>query len=299
MEGCSRRHAAAPRRTSGASTSAPPPSPACAPCSPLRRPGAQGLRHGGGRTASARINHVRYRASRWRCRAIPRRRAARPMRSSSVRVPEPPPMPSARWRPTPELHPTPRHAALAREQRPLRHVRIRRGPPPRPTSSSGEYEVGMQDHKFLGLESPSRCPAAGGVDPSRHPVAARDQGQVAESLGLAREGAPHARRRGRRVRRARGPLDADPRLHARPAHEPSAADGLQPRGVLLRPRPPPPVHHALRARRHARRAPGLRTRADRARRRRLRLELDRGVRQRRLLRRRPLRAARASTPRLQ
>ena len=62
-------------------------------------------------------------------------------------------------------------------------------------------------------------------------------------------------------------------LHTEPAGE----DGLQPRGVVLRPRPPAPGADAVRARRDARRATSS-TCAPRiaARRRRLRLELDRG-----------------------
>ena len=67
----------------------------------------------------------------------------------------------------------------------------------------------------------------------------------------------HARGRRRRVRRARGRLDADPRLPARAAHRPAGEDGLRARGVVLRPRPPPPGADALRARRDARRPAAL------------------------------------------
>src|SRR5437764_11448014 len=95
----------------------------------------------------------------------------------------------------------------------------------------------------------------------RHAVAARRSRPAGpEPRPAAREGEADARRRRRRLRRARGPLDADPRLHARAAHGPPGEDGLQPRGVVLRPRPSPPVPDALRARRHARRPPRLRAR---------------------------------------
>ena len=136
----------------------------------------------------------------------------------------------------------------------------------------------MQDQAFLGPESGLAVPdGEGGVDLY---IATQwlhvDQGQVAESLGLPPE----------KVRLTLGGVggafggreDLSMQVHAcmLALHTGAAGeDGLQPRGVLLRPRPPPPVHDALRARRHPRRAPRLRARADRARRRRLRLELDR------------------------
>ena len=103
----------------------------------------------------------------------------------------------------------------------------------------------MQDQAFLGPESGLAVPdGEGGVDLY---IATQwlhvDRDQLArEPRPAAGEGAAHAGRRRRRVRRPRGPLDADPRVPARAAHRPAGEDGLQPRGVVLRPRPPPPVH---------------------------------------------------------
>ena len=187
----------------------------------------------------------------------------------------------------PELHPdTPDTPRLHGDGNVLRHVRINHGDPDATADVvvSGEYEVGMQDQAFLGPESGLAVPdGEGGVDLY---IATQwlhvDRDQVAASLGLPPE----------KVRLTLGGVggafggreDLSMQIHAcmLALHTGApGADRLQPRGVLLRPRPPPPVHDALRARRHARRAPGLRARADRPRRRRLRVELDRRVRQRR------------------
>ena len=159
----------------------------------------------------------------------------------------------------------------------------------------------MQDQAFLGPGVRARGAGRGRRRGPlhRHPVAAR-RPRPARRLArpAAREGAARARRRRRRVRRPRGPLDAGPRLPARAPHRPSGEDDVRARGVVLRPHPPPPRADALRAPRHARRQARRRARADPARRRRLRVELDRGVLERRLVRvralRRPERAA--STP---
>ena len=96
----------------------------------------------------------------------------------------------------------------------------------------------------------------------------------------AGQGAAHARRGRRRVRRAGGPVDARARLPARAAHWQAGEDVLQPRGVVLRPRPPAPGPAALRARLPPRRRPRLRAGQDLARRRRLRLEQLGGRRER-------------------
>ena len=77
-------------------------------------------------------------------------------------------------------------------------------------------------------------------------------------------------------------VDAGPRVPARAPHRPPGEDGLRPRGVVLRARPPPPGRMRYEHGATTRRAPRLRPRADRARRRRLRVELDRRVRQRRV-----------------
>ena len=125
-----------------------------------------------------------------------------------------------------------------------------------------------------------------------HPVAARGPrpggGGARPAAG---QGALHAGRRRRRVRRARGRVDADPRLPARAAHEPAGEDGLRARGVVLRPRPPPPGADALRARRVRRRAAGVHPRPDPAGRRRLRLLLQRRRLQRGVVRARAVRRA--------
>ena len=114
----------------------------------------------------------------------------------------------------------------------------------------------MQDQAFLG--------PGGGAGRARRedggvelyvadPVAAR---RPRPGRGLPRpaagEGAPHPRRRRRRLRRPRGREPADPRLPAGAAHRPAGEDGLRPRGVLLRPRPPAPGE-ASGIRHHARR----------------------------------------------
>ena len=84
------------------------------------------------------------------------------------------------------------------------------------------------------------------------------------------------RRRRRRVRRARGPVDADPLGVARTAREPAGEDGLQPRGVVHRARAPALGSHLGGAPGDARRPPRLCPHEHPARRRRVRLELDRG-----------------------
>ncbi len=152
----------------------------------------------------------------------------------------------------------------------------------------------MQDQAFLGPESGLAVPdGRGGVDLYISTQWLHiDQDQVAESLGPgARAGAAHPLGRGRRVRGAGGPLDADPRLHARARHGPPGEDGIQPRGVLLRARPSPPCQDALRARGDARWRARLRQGPPRLRRRRLRLQLQRRLLERGDLRLRPLRRA--------
>ena len=126
----------------------------------------------------------------------------------------------------------------------------------------------------------------------RHPVAARrPRPGRREPRTASREGAARARRGRRRVRRARGRVDADPRVHARAAHRSAGEDGLRPRGVVPRPRPPPSVPDGVRARRPRRRPARVRARADRARRRGLRVQLHRGVLERGVLRGRTVRGA--------
>ena len=94
--------------------------------------------------------------------------------------------------------------------------------PPGDVTVTGVYDVGIQDQAFLGPESGLAVPdGEGGVDIY---VATQwlhvDRDQVAPCLDLPTDMVRiHLARRRRRVRRARGPLDADPRRHARAAHE--------------------------------------------------------------------------------
>ena len=151
-------------------------------------------------------------------------------------------------------------------------------------SVEGYYELGIQDQAFLGPESGLAVPdGEGGVDIY---VATQwlhvDRDQVAPCLGLRKEQVRiHLAGVGRRVRRARGPVDADPRRDARAAHEPAGEDRLHARGVVLRPRPPAPGADLDGAPRQPRRQARLRPGADPARRRRVRLELDGGDLERR------------------
>ncbi|CAA9228238.1 MAG: Xanthine dehydrogenase, molybdenum binding subunit, partial [uncultured Blastococcus sp.] len=125
-----------------------------------------------------------------------------------------------------------------------------------------------------------------------HPVAAR--GPAADLLRprpAAGARAADAGRRGRRLRRARGPLHARARLPAGVAHGPPGEDVLQPRGVLLRSRAPASGDDALRARGHPRRHARLRQGLDLPGRRRLRVQHAGRRRQRRHDGPRPLRGA--------
>ena len=149
----------------------------------------------------------------------------------------------------------------------VRSMLIRHGDP----DAAGDVTVtrrstssASQDQAFLGPESGLAVPdGEGGVDIY---VATQwlhvDREQVAPCLALARGAGAHPpRRRRRRVRRARGPLDADPLGAARAAHEPAGEDGLQPRGVVHRARAPPPGAHLGGAPRDARRPARLRAHA--------------------------------------
>ena len=84
-----------------------------------------------------------------------------------------------------------------------------------------------------------------------------DRDQVAACLGLpAGHGPLTLGRRRRRVRRPGGRQPADPPVPARAAHRPAGEDGLRPRGVLLRPRAPPPGPHLVPPHRRPRRPAG-------------------------------------------
>ena len=119
------------------------------------------------------------------------------------------------------------------------------------------------------------------------------------TLGLPPSTGAAGARRGRwGLRRARGPVHARPRVHARPAHRASGPDGLQPGGVVLRTRPPPPGAGPRGAGRDERRSDRVRQRAAAARRGRLHLDVQRRDRQRLLLRGRRLPGPRRAHRRL-
>ena len=133
----------------------------------------------------------------------------------------------------------------------------------------------MQDQAFLGPGVGARRARRGRRRRPlrRDPVAARRPAPDLRGLGLPTGPGPaDPGRRRWRVRRPRGPVDARARLPARAAHRQAGEDGLQPRGVLLRPRAPAPGEHALRARRRPRRQARLRPGRHLPRRRRLRVD---------------------------
>ena len=132
----------------------------------------------------------------------------------------------------------------------LRQIRIVHGDPgvTADVVVSGEYEIGMQDQAFLGPESGLAVPdGVGGVDLYISTQWLHvDQDQVAESLGLDPD---QVRLELSGVGGAFGGREdlrhADPRLHARPGDGTTYKDVVQPRRVLLRPRPPPPGEDEL------------------------------------------------------
>ena len=127
----------------------------------------------------------------------------------------------------------------------FRHIRIRHGDPDATAEVviEGDYEVGMQDQAFMGTESGLALPSGdGGVELfiSTQWLHA-DQRQIAEALDLAPTDV-HITLAGvgGGVRRPRGRHAADPPVPAGAAHRPPGEDALQPGGVVLRPRAPPP-----------------------------------------------------------
>ncbi len=167
----------------------------------------------------------------------------------------------------------------------------------RPRRSWGRRGLGLLRGRAAGSGVPR--PGVGDRDPGRrgrrrhprrHAVAAR-RSRAGRALprSRARAGAHPPRGRGRRVRRPRGPLDAAPRGAPRSPGRAPREDGLQPRGVVRRPHPPPSCADLGRASRDARGEAHRGPDADPRRRRRLRLELDRGHLERVLVRGRPVR----------
>ena len=225
-------------------------------------PGAQDLRPGARRPAGAGLRRgaLPGRAGRDRRRRPPGDRAPRGATRSrsttrcSTRVTD------AERALAPDAPPLHRGGNL------LRHVRIRHGDPDaeRRVVVSGELRG---RHAGPGLPRPGVGAGGPGRATAASTCTSRPSGCTSTAtrsppcLGLPPEKVRLTLgRRRRRVRRARGPVDADPRVHARAAHRPAGEDGLLPRGVVLRPRAPPSRPDAVRARRHARRAAGLRAR---------------------------------------
>ena len=141
----------------------------------------------------------------------------------------------------------------------VRSLVIRRGDPDAAGDVvvTGVYELAQQDQAFLGpgvghrgsrRRGGRRHPRCDAVAP-RRPRPGRAVPRPRAGAGPDPSGG-----RGRGVRRARGPVDADPRGNARVAHEPPREDGLRPRGVVRRPRSPAPRADLGRAPRDA--APG-------------------------------------------
>ena len=184
-----------------------------------------------------------------------------------------------------------------------------RQPGPAPEDPQGRHRRGRGRHRLVvvrattrsacrtrrssGRSPGSRCPArtAGSTSTSPPSGCTSTSSRSAAPRPAAGEGAAHAGRRRRRVRRPRGPVDAGARLHARAAHRQAGEDVVQPRGVVLRPRAPAPGGAALRARRHPGRRPGLRQGHDLARRRGVRVQQRSGRRQRGAAGHRPVRRA--------
>ena len=114
----------------------------------------------------------------------------------------------------------------------LKHITILRGDVAGASADvvvKGEYEIGMQDQAFLGPESGLAVPDGRRRRGPVHldPVASPRPGPGRRESGPgSRAGTAHPLGRGRRVRRAGGPLDADPRLHARARHRPPGEDGI-------------------------------------------------------------------------
>ena len=129
-------------------------------------------------------------------------------------------------------------------------------------------------------DRPVRCDA---VAPHRS-QAARAVSEPARGQGPA---VPRGDRR--RVRRARGREHADPRVHARDAHGTPGQDGVRPRGVVRRARPPAPVPDLDAHGRDARGRPRERPREDPDRRGGVHVVVDRGDLERDHVRARPLR----------
>ena len=124
----------------------------------------------------------------------------------------------------------------------VRHLVIRHGDPDAEgdVTVSGVYELGIQDQAFLGPESASPCPTARAASTST----SRRSGSTSTATRSRRASAcrprwcgstsPGSAARSAAARTSRCRSTAP----ARAAHEAAGEDRLQPRGVVLRPRPP-------------------------------------------------------------
>ena len=195
----------------------------------LRRAG----RAGRGRGARASASRGRRRAGRVR--------SARAGRRHGAATEQPPLIPSGRrWR-----------TATARTTRNVVRHRDRHGGDPDARRRHGQRRLrpGIQDQAFLGPESGSRCRWRGRRRRLRRDAVAPRRPRPGRTVprSAAGHGADHLAGVGGAFGGPRGPLDADPRRHARPAHEAPGEDRLQPRGVVLRPRAPPSGSDLVRA----------------------------------------------------
>ena len=196
------------------------------------------------------------------------------------------------------LHPADSRSSIAeRATEVLRELNIRHGDPDTPGDVTVEGRLRAR-HPGSGLPRPRVGPCRSRRKGRhrhlrRHPMAPRRPRPGRPCLGLEPEQVRiHLAGVGGAFGGREDLSHADPRRAARAQDEPPREDGLQPRGVLRRPRPPAPCQDLggtpRRSGRKARQCPH----ADPPRRRRLRLQLDRRLLERRLLRVRSLRRAR-------
>ena len=141
-------------------------------------------------------------------------------------------------------------------------------------SVEGYYELGIQDQAFLARSRdwPFRTARVASTSTSR-PSGCTSIATRWRPAWASRSRCELPRRRGRPS--GAGHLDADPRRDARAAHRLAREDGLQPRGVVLRPCAPAPGPDLGRAPREPGREARERPDADPARRRCVRVQLDR------------------------
>ena len=141
------------------------------------------------------------------------------------------------------------HPAIHPDGNVIRHQRIVRGDQAvvGDVIVEGDYEIGMQDQAFLGLEAALALPDPG-ADGVELYVATQwlheDRKQIARCLALPEDKIRLVLGRcRRRLRCPRGHQPAGAHLPARAAHRPTGAGALRPGGELPRPRASSPVPH--------------------------------------------------------